>query len=137
MKDYNKLLNDLAVQRESLEKEQAEFRGRKKFLCAVCNEMHSITSCEAKMFPVVRHVEYNRGAIYIKCPKEGKYNRCVFDTSYENRCGWIRSTEDQFYSIYTPLFKSFTVSAENKPLQVSMWENNYYFDQNHKKFDLV
>ena len=137
MKDYNKLLNDLAIQQKNLEKEQAEFRGRKKFLCIICRNMHSIASCEAEMFPVVKHDVYYEGEVYIKCPEEGKYNRCVFNTAYEDRCGWIRSTREQFYSIYKSLFKSFRVSAENKSLQFSMWENNYYFDQNRKKFDLV
>lgn len=143
MTKYEQLLADLKEQEKAILADQAKARGNKKFKCTACDKMHTISKCDAFTFPRWESGSgyddgrWWEGEIYIRCPETQKYNRCYFKSpSYPHYSSYEHSTDMQFKRLYKPLFKTLTQREDDKRLNYSLWDNNHYFDENHKKFDL-
>lgn len=142
-RDFKAELANLDRQRKAIESAQMKARGNKKFKCLFCDKMHAISKCDAFTFPTFESgcgYEDGRwweGEIYIRCPETGFYNRAYFNSpQYPNYGKWDYDADMQFKSIYRRLFKSLTEGKDNAKLRYDLWQNNDYFDKNHKKFDL-
>lgn len=142
-RDFKAELADLDARRKAIIADQDRARGNKKFKCVFCNEMHTISKCDAYTFPTWESGSgyddgrWWEGEFYIVCPKTGKYNRAYFPSAlYPHYGKWDYDANMQFKSKYRGLFKSLTQQKDNNKLPYSAWQNNDYFANNHKKFDL-
>ena len=141
-RDFKAELAALHEQSKKIIADQAKERANKKFKC-ICGKMHTISKCDAFTFPTWEtgsgydDGRWYEGEIYIKCPETLRFNRCYFNSPYwPNYDKFDYDADMQFKAIYKPLFKSLTQGEDNKKLNYNLWSNNYYFDENHKKFDL-
>lgn len=123
--------------------------GNKRFLCG-CGKMHAIKTCDAIQSHYYTPPSgctggdyWNTGEIYIICPLTKQRNRLLYksywEVDYENREKYAYNAEKQFRRLFSSKFKSITpehnYENERSDLIRQSW-NNYYIDQNHKKFDI-
>lgn len=137
---------------EIAKKEESEARSRLKFPCA-CGIYHAIKDCVVIQTHWYTRPHgccggdyWNEGELQIVCPANNKLRNRVMFPSYskvewENRNKYAYSAEQQFSRIYKKLFK--LVRDEYTKSDRSIFDeletkdyNNYYFDNNHKKFGL-
>lgn len=138
-------LEELHQATQVVEAQLANADARKKFLCQACKKMHAIKDCV-----VIQTHYYVRphgctggdywcaGELQVVCPKTKIRNRLLFEsyykTPYEIRGDFNHNAEQQFKYRYKELFKE--VVDEHNDRTPDEWVNNYYIDQNHKKFGI-
>lgn len=140
----NKTIEKLKRELEKEEAKQEAANGRKKFLCA-CKSMHSINQC----FAIQTHWYvrphgctggdyWNSGELQIICPKTGIRNRLLYDSYYKvewnKRHDHDYSADIQFKYQYKHLFKK-VIDEYDRDGNYKFY-NNYYIDNNHKKFGI-
>lgn len=142
-RDYKAELQALADQQDKIRADRDKERGNKKFKCVHCDNLHTISKCDAFTFPTWEDGgayddgRWWEGEIYVRCPETALYNRCYFKSApYPHYGEYAYDANEQFKSLYRALFKSLTKGPDNVKLGYSKWQNNTYFDENHKKFDL-
>lgn len=123
-----------------------ERNGRKKIECASCDKPHAI-----KTLTLIQTYWYtppsgctggdywNEGEVNFICPETEVRNRLLFNNNeipWEDRNKYENNPEDQFKANYKSLFKE-VIDYYKEGHQTDEWVNNFYVDQNRKKFGLV
>lgn len=141
--DYAGLLKALKEQEKAVLLAQDKDRGNRKFKCVHCDKLHIISKCDAFTFPTWESGSgyddgrWWEGELYVRCPETQLYNRCYFPSpQYPHYGEYDYDANMQFKRMYKSLFKSVTQGEDNRKLNYGMWNNNMYFDENHKKFDI-
>ena len=118
---------------------------KKNIACEGCHKSHQIKSLT--LIQTYWHVPprgctegdyWNEGEMQFICPEMNVVNRLLFDNDdipYEERQDYDNDPEEQFKRNYRSLFKEVIEGDDNRPSRP--WKNNYYVDQNRKKFGLV
>ncbi len=140
----------------SLEKQLSDLRNlqkskdaNKKFLCG-CGQYHAIKSCNAIQSYQwdESDKEYVETELQIECPKSNIINRLLYnshnDIEWPRRYELKHNAEKQFKVRYLNLFKKwhswfpdlFSNNSRYFNSNSSQYFNNYYIDQNHKKFGI-
>lgn len=136
-----KRLAELDQEKARLLLSLADQRSRKTFMC-VCGARHAIRRCDALLDHWYQKGQgYEDGqwtpaCLYVVCPVTDVKNRLLFDTSkvdYSRCQHYDWSAEKQFIRLYSRLFKTYTLDYKTDK---RVWTNNFYFDQNRKKFGL-
>jgi hypothetical protein len=138
-------LAELDNQRQSLLAQREVEKANQKIKC-LCGKMHAI-----KQFTAIQTHWYtspsgcmggdhwNTGELQLVCPTTGIKNRLLYNSyykvPYEKRGHYDHNAEMQFNRMYKHLFKE--IIDEYKERTVGQWGNNYYVDENHKKFDIA
>jgi len=108
---------------------------RKSIQCSGCDNHHKIGDITA----VQTHWGYGKeGGLEFVCPETGIINRLLFnndDVPWEERKLYENNPEEQFKRNYKKLFKEVVNDYDTGPR--GKWVNNYYVDENRRKFGLV
>jgi len=117
---------------------------RKKIDCEGCHKSHQIKNLvliQTRWYtPPSGCTEgdyWNEGEMQFICPETNVINRLLFfndDVPYGERRNYENDPEEQFRRNYKSLFKEIVESCGETP---EPWKNNYYANQNRKKFGLV
>ena len=122
---------------------QDQNRGKKTIRCD-CGKMHRIKDCE--VIQTHWYVSpsgctdgdyWNEGELEFVCPETKECNRLLFEVQeqidWEERIEYENDLEAQFKHLYKRHFKHVTDEYEHGH---RMSVNNFYVDQNYKKFGL-
>lgn len=140
-----KQLASLEQQRAVLLAKQEAKRSNQMFKCSCCDKFHKI-----KNLTVIQTHWYegphgcmggdmwHTGEMQVICPTTGVRNRLLYHSTYQVdwrlRSHYAHNAEMQFNRMYKHLFKE--VVDEHKEKTQNRWVNNYYVDENHKKFSI-
>lgn len=150
----------LERQLEDVHKEEGEILGkidernkRKKIDCQSCDKSHqiqSLTLIQTHWYTPPHGCtggdHWNEGEMQFICPETEVLNRLLFDNydvPWGERRKYENDPETQFKRNYKPLFKEvlegYESSYKSRDGEITDGEsvNNYYVDQNRKKFGLV
>lgn len=140
-------------EREGILKKIEVRNANRKIECRACDDSHRIKDLTAiqthdyhEPWGCTGGDYWSQGELQFVCPETGVVNRLLFfnsDVPYQDRKKFKNDPEAQFKDMYKHLFKevvqvhesrSFSImdgNLEQRPL------NNYYVDNNRKKFGLV
>jgi hypothetical protein len=132
------------IEKENKEKEDAytDLKGRRKFKCH-CGKLHAFKSCVAiqtRWYVTPSGCNggdcWDDGEFQILCPVTDIRNRLFFTKheDYEKRVRYIHNLEDQFKREYINCFKEVIQIYEEE--DYSHFYNNWYIDENFRRFDL-
>lgn len=138
-------LTELRDKEELVLKAIDERNKRKKILCSACNNYHTI----GKLRAIQTHWHtpprgctggdyWNEGELQFVCPETEVIDRLLFnndDVPWEERKDYDKDPEEQFKRNYKKLFKEVRDTYDKSTS--GNWVNNFYVDQNRKKFGLV
>lgn len=142
MKQIKARLAKLIAEHSELLKKMDEKKANLRFRCG-CGRTHRIKDCVAIQTHWYTSPSgctggdyWNIGEMQIICPVTDVKNRCMFnnyDVDWTKRDDYAYNAEKQFRSQYKGLFKE-VIDDYDKDKRG--WWNNFYFDDNHKKFNL-
>jgi len=138
-------LTDLHQQeRQILVKIDARNKNR-KIECGGCKDSHKVgdltaiqTHWHTPPHGCTGGDHWNEGELQFICPETGTINRLLFDNygvPLEERRNYANNPEEQFKKNYKHLFREVKDSYDE--MTSGKWINNFYVDQNRKKFGLV
>lgn len=118
---------------------------QKTIQCASCDHEHKIgelTAIQTHWYVKPEGCSggdyWNEGELQYICPETKTRNRLLFDNTdvpYENRYDYEHNAQAQFKNKYKHLFAQ--VIPEHEEQTPRPFVNNYYVDDNRKKFGLV
>ncbi|MEK6843931.1 MAG: hypothetical protein AABX83_00740 [Nanoarchaeota archaeon] len=143
---------DLEDQLTELHKQKKQILGKidvrnknRRIKCGGCEDSHKIrdlTAIQTHWYTSPHGCTggdyWNEGELQFICPETGIINRLLFnnhDVPWEERDNYTNDPEEQFKINYKGLFKEVKDSYDKTT--PNRWVNNYYADQNRKKFRLV
>ena len=117
----------------------------RKIKCGACEDYHKIgvlTAIQTHWYtPPHGCTEgdyWNEGELQFVCPETNVKNRLLFnnyDVPWDERRNYANNPEEQFKRNYKHLF--IEVKDSHDKTTSGEWVNNFYVDQNRKKFGLV
>jgi hypothetical protein len=136
-------LNELEAERQQLLALRDTKRANQKFRCG-CGALHAIKDCAALSHKFYTPPSgctggdyWSYSELHVICPVTDAKNRFMYEsryrTEYNLRNDFKHNAELQFNHMYLKLFKSVT---DDYNTDKRGWWNNYYVDQNHKKFGI-
>ena len=140
----DKQLENINNEEKVIHKLIDERNKKREINCESCDKSHKIkdlTLIQTHWYKEPRgHNEgayWNEGEMQFICPETNVINRFLFDNydvPYEKRELYENNPEEQFKRLYKHLFKE-VLDRHEKTEDQSL--NNYYVDENRKKFGLV
>lgn len=132
---------------EDLQRLIDERKRRTMLACYSCDSRHPIGNLT--LVQVYFHVPprgcnegdyWQRGEIRFICPRTDEHNRLLFDTDdvpWPERERYENDPQAQFLRNYGHLFAQRINYHKGEDHPQPAWVNNYYLDQNRKRFGLV
>ena len=133
---------NLEAKLDEVKKQIAERNSNRRIKCESCDKSHAIGTLKAiqTYFYVEPHGciggdYWLPGELQYICPTNGIINRLLFDIRDVLEEQRMKNPARQFRNNYVNLFKEVVETYSEKTME--QWVNNYYVDNNRKKFSLV
>lgn len=139
-KNLERELEETEEKRKEILKKIDERNARKTIKCASCDKPHQIRALKAIQTHWTGGDYWNEGELQFICPETDVRNRLLFnnnDIPWEKRKDYENDPEAQFRVKYKKLFREVTDEHDRDDERNYEFENNYYVDENRKRFGLV
>ncbi len=124
-----------------------ERNGNKTLHCGGCNKYHRIkdltliqTHFYVPPYGCTEGAYWSEGEMRFVCSETKIENRLLFDNNdidWKDREKYEKNPKMQFERNYKRLFKKIIDTYDREESRTLNWVNNYYVDENRKKFGLV
>lgn len=145
MVDLENQLAELHQQEKQILAEIDARNENREIKCGGCKDFHKIgnlTAIQTHWYTPPHGCTggdyWNEGELQFICPETGIINRLLFnnhDVPWEERRNYANNPEEQFKRNYKRLFQEVKDSYDKTT--PGEWVNNFYIDQDRKKFRIV